>query len=778
MTNAKSHWLGGVPHFGCRSTLLVACVTIAASYLVPHLVGTMTSNPETVWPLWPGSAILVTGLLLVRADVWPLVIPASFVGFAVADFQAGVPLSSIARFIPGNTLEVLISAVGLRYCFDGVPKLNSVRAFVKYSFFAIILGPLAGAFFSAHGVTRDYWTGWKIVFLSEALAFITVTPALLSWISEGRALMRRSRAYHIEGMALIVGLILVSYIVFTVREDSRSPALFYTLVPFLLWSALRFGWLGVSTSLIAVTSLSIWGAVYGRGPFSNMVPLTDPLPLQMFLVFASIPFMVLAALAEEHEHAVHVVRESEERLRLAQSAAHVGTFDLNLRTGVDTWTPETEALFGLRPGGFGGTLSAFEDLIHPDDRERIRELIQEMIRTRQDPNEDAEYRVVWPDGSVHWIAGRGRLVRDESDELSRMIGVNMDVTQRKRAEEALLSSEQRYRLLFERNVAGVGIGSLDGRVLDCNDGWARILGYESRGEILGRHASEFYFNPQERQLLVEELRDKQQVFSRELQLKRKDGSPVWVLFNAAALNAEHNAPMLQTTMIDISEWKRSELALADMTRKLIEAQEQERARIGRELHDDINQRLAMLSLELEQLQENPSEIQFRVKELRRQTAELSNDVQALSHDLHSSKLEYLGVVAGMKSWCKEFAERHKMEIDFRSDVPGAVPLQVGLPLFRVIQEALQNVIKHSGVRWVEVELREDESEIHLLISDSGQGFNVDAALQGKGLGLTSMRERIRLVNGTIAIESRPMTGTRIQVRVPLQSKQEARRVAG
>ena len=185
----------------------------------------------------------------------------------------------------------------------------------------------------------------------------------------------------------------------------------------------------------------------------------------------------------------------------------------------------------------------------------------------------------------------------------------------------------------------------------------------------------------------------------------------------------------------------------------------------------------MLSLELEQLQENPSRIESRLQEYRRRIGELSTDVQALSHDLHSSKLEYLGVIAGMKSWCREFAERHKMEIDFRSDVSATVPLQVGLPLFRVIQEALHNAVKHSGVRRVEVELREDASEIHLIISDSGQGFNVEAALQGKGLGLTSMRERIRLLNGTIAIESKPMRGTVIHVRVPLESEHTARRHA-
>src|SRR5246127_1436149 len=368
-------------------------------------------------------------------------------------------------------------------------------------------------------------------------------------------------------------------------------------------------------------------------------------------------------------------------------------------------------------------------------------------------------------------------IKDATGRTVGISGIARDITERKLAEEALLSSERRYRLLFERNVAGVGIASLDGRVLDCNEGWARILGYQSKDELRGRHASEFYFNPAERQSLVDELFEKQVLFSRELQLKRKDGTPVWVLFNAA-VHSDHDRPILQATMIDISEWKRAEETLSDMTRKLIEAQEQERARIGRELHDDINQRLAMLSLELEQLEENPAEIQTRVKELRREMAEVSNDVQAMSHDLHSSKLEYLGIVAGIKSWCKEFGERQRVEIDFSNDVHSALPFEIGLSLFRVLQEALHNVMKHSGVKRIEVQLREDSGEIHLIIRDSGKGFDVEAALQGKGLGLTSMRERVRLVNGTISIESKPMGGTTIHVRVPLGSKDSSQRAAG
>ena len=140
MTIAKNRFPHSPPPLDARSTWLVVCVTTALSYLVPKLVGMLVSNPQTVWPLWPGCAILVAGLLLVRVSVWPLLIPASFIGFALADLQAGVPLSSVARFIPGNTVEVLVSAIGLRYCFDDLPRLNSLKALVKYSVFAVVLG--------------------------------------------------------------------------------------------------------------------------------------------------------------------------------------------------------------------------------------------------------------------------------------------------------------------------------------------------------------------------------------------------------------------------------------------------------------------------------------------------------------------------------------------------------------------------------------------------------------------------------------------------------------
>ena len=261
-------------------------------------------------------------------------------------------------------------------------------------------------------------------------------------------------------------------------------------------------------------------------------------------------------------------------------------------------------------------------------------------------------------------------------------------------------------------------------------------------------------------------------------VRGSDGTLTW-LKSSGRVFFDPEGRMLRVIgmVADITDLKRAEESLAGMTRKLIAAQEQERARIGRELHDDINQRLAMLGVELEQLKENPSEIQSRVQELRKQTSEISNDVQALSHDLHSSKLEYLGVVSGIRSWCQEFSERQRIEIDFKSDVSHVLPLDVGLALFRVLQEALNNTIKHSGVKRVEVQIQEHSKEVHLVVSDLGKGFDVAAAKQSRGLGLTSMQERVRLVNGTISIDSKPMGGTSIHVCVPLGSGPAAKREA-
>jgi signal transduction histidine kinase len=204
-------------------------------------------------------------------------------------------------------------------------------------------------------------------------------------------------------------------------------------------------------------------------------------------------------------------------------------------------------------------------------------------------------------------------------------------------------------------------------------------------------------------------------------------------------------------------------AVSSVNRKLIEAEEKERTRIGKDLDDDISQRMTLLSLQLQQLGADASD------QLRKQAVEISDDIRALAHALYPSKLGILGLVVTMRAFCGEFAARHKVEIDFGShDVPNPPPLEISLPLLRVLQEALDNSVKHSGERQFKVELFGTPGAIHLIVSDPGVGFDPKVAMKGSGFGLTSMRDRMKLMNGAFSIDSQPKRGTKIHASVPLR----------
>ena len=174
-----------------------------------------------------------------------------------------------------------------------------------------------------------------------------------------------------------------------------------------------------------------------------------------------------------------------------------------------------------------------------------------------------------------------------------------------------------------------------------------------------------------------------------------------------------------------------------------------------------------------------SDVRSCLDELQKRTSEIATDIQSLSHELHSAKLQYLGIAAAIRGFCQEFAEQQKVEIDFKAhDLPSPLSPDMSLCLFRVLQEALHNSAKHSGVRQFEVRLWGTSDEIHLTVKDSGAGFDREAAKESRGLGLISMEERLKLVKGTISIESQPQHGTTIHARVPLSSGGESMRAAG
>ena len=918
-----------IPHV---PNYLVQFTIVFIGYFIAGKLGQATTNirSSNLGPVWPAYGVALGAILLCGYRIWPAVLSAAFVIAFLSPESALTALGQAA----GSTLAAVTGVFLLRLVnFD-----NSISRF-RDALALVVLGGLGSATVSAsigtfvlHSSKVHAYSGlgsaWLIYWLGDSTGVLLVTPLVLTIPSLFRI---RGWGRLAELFCLLVILVALCTAVFNDFSIVPVRMMAFTILPIVIWAAVRFGVSGAAVSMFVVATVATVETALGSGPFAVSTPFVNAVQLDAFFTVFSLTGLTLATLYSERERAENEraqslrkqvamevrlqdeeqLRASEERLRLAQHAARIGTFERDLRTGIVTWSTELELMYGLSPGEFDGTtMIFFEKLIHPEDRDRVNDLRSSGLETGQPTK--GEWRVIWPDGSVHWIAGYWQVLRNESAEPVRVLGVNMDVTERKlaegrlreyeeavegaeemigvidrqyrfllanrqylkmrnltreqvvghfitevlseeifetvlkpkldecfqgkvvryetkfsyppagerdlllsyfpiegvngvdrvacilhditdrkRAEEALLemnrtleaqgsllrSREELLRVFVKNVPAAVAMLDRDMRYLQVSDRWCSDY-LPGGAQIEGRSHYEIFPDMPERwkevhrrALQGETLR------ADEDRWDGQDGTH-WARWEVRPWKTPEGAVGgILVLAEDITRRKQLEEELLGMSQKLIESQEQERTRIGRELHDDINQRLAMLSLELEQLQENPSEIQPRVKELRRQTAEISNDVQALSHDLHSSKLEYLGVVAGMKSWCKEFAERQRMQIDFKSDVPSAVPLQIGLTLFRVLQEALHNVIKHSGARQVEVQLREDSSEIHLIINDSGRGFDPEAAYRGKGLGLTSMRERIRLVNGAISIESKRGGGTTIYVRVPLAADTNSRRQA-
>jgi len=374
----------------------------------------------------------------------------------------------------------------------------------------------------------------------------------------------------------------------------------------------------------------------------------------------------------ERKLAEEALRASEERLRLAQQAARIGTFDWNIRTGVNTWTPELEEVYGLPPGGFGGTQTAFENLVHPDDRAGVIKLVDAAMKSGQPTK--GEWRAVWADGSVHWIAGRWQVFIDASGEPSKMIGVNVDVTERKLAEEArlevnraleaqaaLLQSREELLKIFVKNVpAAVAMLDRDMRYLQVSDRWCVDFSLDS-SQLLGRSHYEIFPDIPDRwkqlhrrALSGETLRAEEDPWDRK-------GGTTWLRWEIRPWQNLDGMPGgVLIFSEDITRRKQIEESLSEIPGRLIEAQEQERTRIGRELHDDISQRLALLVVGLRQLHNNTlilPDVRSRLGEFQRQTSEIAADIQSLSHELHSAKLQYLGIAGGMRSFCKEFARQ-------------------------------------------------------------------------------------------------------------------------
>ena len=375
-------------------------------------------------------------------------------------------------------------------------------------------------------------------------------------------------------------------------------------------------------------------------------------------------------------------------------------------------------------------------------------------------------RVVWAEGLVQRL-------KTLAEIFSNALG-------RKHAEARRRESEERFRLVANTAPVLIWMSGTDMLCTYFNQGWLDFTGRGLQAELGNGWAEGVH--PADLQHCMEIYTtsfDRRERFAMEYRLRRHDGEFRWILdIGVPRFNADGSFAGFIGSAIDVTGHIEAEQSLATVSGRLIQAQEEERHRIARELHDDISQRLALLSVELQGLAnvrpKSSMELREQAEQLLERTSQISSDIHALSHRLHSSKLDYMGVVSAIAGFCNEITTQTGLEIDFEhTDVPNTLPQDISLCLFRVLQEGLRNAVKYSGSRQFKVELRGTHGAVQLLIRDSGSGFDPEEAMKNGGLGLISMRERVSLVNGTISIVSKSQVGTEIRVHIPVAQARAA-----
>ena len=380
----------------------------------------------------------------------------------------------------------------------------------------------------------------------------------------------------------------------------------------------------------------------------------------------------------------------------------------------------------------------------------------------------------WPTELVDQLEAFGNVIVSTFDrDLARRL-----------AQDAHEERDRRFRHVFEQAPLGIAIEDLNGTLLLANPALCATLGYTS-AELIGMSCAQFGHvgDSEDEAVLFQKLRSGLiGSYTLEKQYIRKDGVEIWGRLNVSRVDAGHGRPSLVMAMLEditerkvaTEELKKAQSESRELTERLIHARDDERARIGRELHDDIGQRVAVLIMDSVRLGDQLTDTTTRdqrqeISNLRASLEELANDLHNLSHALSPSYLQHLGLAAALNDLCRHVSAQFRVQIDLSCPIPtGAISDDLALCLFRVAQEALHNVTSHSQAQHASVDVSYAAGEICLVVRDVGIGF--DPLLKTRGIGLASMRERLRIAGGRLMIDSRSGGGTTIVAAVPFEAE--------
>ena len=442
------------------------------------------------------------------------------------------------------------------------------------------------------------------------------------------------------------------------------------------------------------------------------------------------------------------------------------------------FTPQAEKLLNLLPGDVGRPIDNIRPNIDGQDLAGLVAGVVDTMTVREQEVQDRE---------GHWFSLRVRPYRTTDGRIDGAVMIFIDIDAARRLHLELQREQSFTAAVLESAAALVMVTDLEGRIARFNLACRRLSGY-SFEEVEGKACWEVLAPPEEIDAIkrvYKELSVNGSAREHENHWVDRSGRRHLISWSSTAVaDAQSATPYLVRVGIDITEARLAEKSLRQseqlehsqaqlrkLTSGLLEAQEEERRRVARELHDDIGQRLAALAIEVEVLQQalgiSPEQAQGKLVEFRKKIELLSEDLRRTARDLHPFTLTHLGLEPALRSFCREFSGLRQIKMRFAArTLPETLPPEVALCVYRVVQEALGNVARHSGAKHAQVSISARDDALHVAIRDDGRGFDPDLA-RGKGLGLINMEERVRHVGGTFSIRRKSGNGTGLAIRIPL-----------
>jgi PAS domain S-box-containing protein len=575
--------------------LLVAGV---AYYALAKLGLRLVSVNSSAGPIWPATGVALAAVLLGGLRMWPAVLVGAFAAYA----STGGTQESSAAIAFGNTLGAVVGGYLIGRWSNGAMTFTTAGRVAKFALVCVgpttvISATIGVATLCQAGLAQ--WTNfapaWVTWWLGDTVGALTVTPVIVLWAQTNwRALDRREffAVVAVLASAVVIGLIAFSPLL--PRSEYSSPLGFLAILP-LVWATLRRGPRDTATISLIVAGFAVWATVKNIGPFELSSSNESFLMLLAIMISLSLPSLALSANVEMHRRTEErlcrtqsdldmrvrqrtaALADANIHLQEAQRLANLGSWSWDIEQDRVTLSDQLYDIYGISRGCFRGTVKEFLSYVHPDDRTRVEASIGNALNGRREITH--EERIVRPDGGVRNVLSIGEVVRNEKGAPVRMLGVCLDVTERKNAERALRRSEQNYRLLLKgvRDYA-IYMLDVDGRVRSWNEGAARIKGY-SADEIIGRHFRVFL--PEE--VRATDLADDALVsaagegqYEAQMWLMRKDGSYFFASVIMDAIRSDTGELIGFAQLVrDITSQHEAQVALEEAKDQLTQAQKME-----------------------------------------------------------------------------------------------------------------------------------------------------------------------------------------------------------